>query len=105
MVAHDSVWIPDEGAPSFPSLDSLVPDVGGVVRHNGMVIGAYRGQVGAVHGVGLTCTHLGSTVRWNPAETTWDCPCHGSRLGHDGTVLQGLATRDLRRIDVTVEVR
>jgi len=46
----------------------------------------------------LTCTHLGCTVRWNEAETTWDCPCHGSRFGHDGTVLQGPAVHDLRRI-------
>jgi glycine/D-amino acid oxidase-like deaminating enzyme/nitrite reductase/ring-hydroxylating ferredoxin subunit len=86
-------------------VDSLVPGEGGVVRHNGKIIGAYRDQAGAVHGVSLTCTHLGCTVRWNAAETTWDCPCHGSRFGHDGTVLQGPAVRDLRRFDVTVEVR
>ena len=86
-------------------VDSLVPGEGGVVRHNGKIIGAYRDQAGAVHGVSLTCTHLGCTVRWNAAETTWDCPCHGSRFSHDGTVLQGPAVRDLRRFDVTVEVR
>ena len=75
------------------------------MRHNGKIIGAYRDQAGAVHGVSLTCTHLGCTVRWNAAETTWDCPCHGSRFGHDGTVLQGPAVRDLRRFDVSVEDR
>ena len=44
-------------------------------------------------------------MRWNAAEATWDCPCHGSRFSHDGTVLQGPAVRDLRQFDVTVEVR
>jgi glycine/D-amino acid oxidase-like deaminating enzyme/nitrite reductase/ring-hydroxylating ferredoxin subunit len=85
-------------------VDSLAPGEGGVVRHDGRVIGAYRDGAGAVHGVSLSCTHLGCTVRWNAAETTWDCPCHGSRFGHDGTVLQGPAVQDLRRFDVTADV-
>jgi glycine/D-amino acid oxidase-like deaminating enzyme/nitrite reductase/ring-hydroxylating ferredoxin subunit len=84
-------------------LDALAPGQGGVVRDGGSVFGAYRDDDGVVHGVSLTCTHLGCTLQWNPAETSWDCPCHGSRFGHDGTVLQGPAVRDLRRVDVTVE--
>ncbi|HET9547052.1 MAG TPA: FAD-dependent oxidoreductase [Desertimonas sp.] len=86
-------------------VDSLTPGQGGIVRHNGTIIGAYRDEAGAVHGVSLTCTHLGCTVRWNVAETTWDCPCHGSRFDRDGTVLQGPAVRDLRRFDVSDEDR
>ncbi len=80
------------------SLDSLAPGEGGVVREGGHVFGAYRDDESVDHCVSLTCTHLGCTVRWNEAETTWDCPCHGSRFGHDGTVLQGPAVHDLRRI-------
>jgi Rieske Fe-S protein len=55
--------------------------------------------------VSITSTHLGCTVRWNGAETTWDCLCQGSRFDHDGTVLQGPAVRDLRRFNVSVEDR
>lgn len=78
----------------------LAPGEGGVVRAGNRAVGGYRDEAGALHGVSLTCTHLGCTVRWNAAETSWDCPCHGSRYGHDGTVLQGPAVKDLKRIDL-----
>lgn len=80
-------------------VEELAAGQGGVVRRGAKVFGGYRDEHGTVHGVSLTCTHLGCTVRWNAAETSWDCPCHGSRFGHDGSVLQGPATKDLRRID------
>ena len=81
-------------------LDSLTPGDGGVVRHRGKVFGAFRDESGVDHCVSLTCTHLGCTLRWNGAETSWDCPCHGSRFSRDGTVLQGPAVRDLQPVHI-----
>lgn len=40
------------------------------------------------------CTHLGCALRWNAAEHSWDCPCHGSRFGSDGALIDNPAMRD-----------
>lgn len=41
------------------------------------------------------CPHLGCALKWNPAEHSWDCPCHGSRFDQDGKLLDNPATGDL----------
>lgn len=41
------------------------------------------------------CPHLGCALRWNRAEHSWDCPCHGSRFSREGQVLDGPAQEDL----------
>jgi hypothetical protein len=42
------------------------------------------------------CPHLGCALKWNSAEQSWDCPCHGSRFTKDGTLLDNPATGDLK---------
>ncbi len=41
------------------------------------------------------CPHLGCALKWNAAEHSWDCPCHGSRFDEHGTLLDGPATDDV----------
>ncbi|MEZ4434593.1 MAG: FAD-dependent oxidoreductase [bacterium] len=79
--------------------DLLMPGQGGVVRVAGQAVGGYRDEAGALHLVSLVCTHLGCHLTWNTGDRTWDCPCHGSRYGFDGVVIQGPAVRDLDRPD------
>jgi len=40
------------------------------------------------------CPHMGCALKYNKAEHTWDCPCHGSRFAEDGTLIDNPATDD-----------
>jgi glycine/D-amino acid oxidase-like deaminating enzyme/nitrite reductase/ring-hydroxylating ferredoxin subunit len=62
--------------------------------------GVYRDPDGHLHAVSLRCTHLGCLLRFNGAERSWDCPCHGSRFDVDGDVLEGPAVKPLPQRDV-----
>ena len=77
--------------------DDLAPGEAGVLRKGAGRVAAYRDPDGKLHVVSAACTHMGCTVTWNTAETTWDCPCHGSRFTADGEVLEGPALRPLER--------
>jgi glycine/D-amino acid oxidase-like deaminating enzyme/nitrite reductase/ring-hydroxylating ferredoxin subunit len=61
--------------------------------------GVFRDDDGTLHAVSLRCTHMGCLLRFNAAERSWDCPCHGSRFDVDGTVLEGPAVTPLARRD------
>ena len=42
------------------------------------------------------CPHLGCALKWNKAEHSWDCPCHGSRFTEKGKLLENPANGDLK---------
>ena len=73
-----------------------------VISADGDKAAVYRDHDGTLHAVSAVCTHLGCVIEWNAAETTWDCPCHGSRFDCDGHVIRGPAKRDLesKRIEL-----
>jgi glycine/D-amino acid oxidase-like deaminating enzyme/nitrite reductase/ring-hydroxylating ferredoxin subunit len=78
----------------------LAAGEGRVVSQGAAQVAVAKDSDGTAHAVSARCTHLGCIVNWNPAERSWDCPCHGSRFDVDGEVLQGpavapLAPRDL----------
>lgn len=40
------------------------------------------------------CPHLGCALKYNKAEHSWDCPCHGSRFDESGKLINNPATDD-----------
>ena len=82
-----------------PGIDDLKPGEGGIVREGFQRVAASRDEAGELTVLSPTCTHLYCHVRWNGAERTWDCPCHGSRFATDGKVIEGPAVKDLPRRD------
>ncbi len=79
------------------SRDELAPGEAAIINDGSGDWATYVDEDGTAHAVSPTCTHLGCLVAFNRAEKAWECPCHGSRFGLDGAVLQGPATRPLKR--------
>ena len=55
----------------------------------------FREPAGTLHVLDPVCPHMGCLVAFNPAEMSWDCPCHGSRFDGKGRVINGPAVTDL----------
>jgi glycine/D-amino acid oxidase-like deaminating enzyme/nitrite reductase/ring-hydroxylating ferredoxin subunit len=79
------------------AVDELEPGDGALIRVRGRKTAVYRDAAGTVHAMSPVCQHLYCIVDWNPAERSWDCPCHGSRYDGQGRAIQGPTTKDLKR--------
>ena len=42
------------------------------------------------------CPHMGCALKWNKAEHSWDCPCHGSRFSEKGALIDNPAVKNLK---------
>ncbi len=82
--------------PEADSVGKLKRGAGMIIGSRGKKIAAFRDRNGKLHKLSPVCPHLGCHVRWNPAESTWDCPCHGSHFKPNGEVIAGPAEVALR---------
>ncbi|HYF01395.1 MAG TPA: FAD-dependent oxidoreductase [Planctomycetota bacterium] len=87
----------------IPGTADLPVGQGAVVREGLRKVACYRDEKGLLHAFSARCPHLGCIVRWNGAEKTWDCPCHGSRFTCFGRVVNGPANADLEPTDLRQE--
>jgi glycine/D-amino acid oxidase-like deaminating enzyme/nitrite reductase/ring-hydroxylating ferredoxin subunit len=72
---------------------------GAIIREGLSKIAVYRDENGKLYQRSAVCTHMGCIVRFNAAEKTWDCPCHGSRFGTDGHVINSPALSGLKEVE------
>lgn len=71
-------------------------DPGRSILHPQLFINALESAVGLLTPTAPRCPHLGCALKYNSAEHTWDCPCHGSRFTEDGELIDNPATDDKR---------
>jgi Rieske Fe-S protein len=81
--------------PEPQTVAGLRPGDGAVVEIDGEMTAVYADPAGELLAVSAICTHLGCTVAFNADDSTWDCPCHGSRFAANGAVIQGPAAENL----------
>ena len=79
-----------------PPEEDLQPGQGMIKEIDGKKVGAYRDEKEKLHLVSTACTHMGCELKWNSAELSWDCPCHGSRFTYEGDIIEGPALKSIK---------
>ena len=59
-----------------------------------LAVNAFESVVGLLTPTVPRCPHLGCALKYNRAEHSWDCPCHGSRFTEQGELIDNPATDD-----------
>ena len=72
---------------------------GKILRVGGEKLAVFRENDGTVHAFSPVCPHMGCHVAFNAAESSWDCPCHGSRFKPNGDVISGPAESPLAKAE------
>ena len=70
-----------------PSRNMLTPQ---------LLLNGAESLLGYIYPTAKRCPHLGCALRYNKAEHSWDCPCHGSRFTESGRVIDGPANGNLK---------
>jgi len=68
------------------------------IMHPQLAVNAFESAVGLLTPTAPRCPHLGCALKYNRAEHTWDCPCHGSRFTESGELINNPATDDHQSI-------
>ena len=79
-----------------PNPYAAVFDPSRTVLRPQLAANAFISTVGLLTPTAPRCPHLGCALKYNRAEHTWDCPCHGSRFTERGELIDNPATDDKR---------
>ncbi len=80
-------------------LEDVKRTTGAIVNIDGKKCAVYCDEHGKRTILSATCPHMGCIVKWNGAEKTWDCPCHGSRFTSSGDLMAGPAESGLETVE------
>ncbi len=64
------------------------------IIHPQLAVNAFESMAGLLTPTAPRCPHLGCALKYNRAEHTWDCSCHGSRFTEKGELIDNPATDD-----------
>ena len=81
ILGQDNPWV----RAFDPSRNALRPQ---------LALNALEAVVSLLTPTAPRCPHMGCALKYNPQERSWDCPCHGSRFGEDGRLIDNPATDD-----------
>lgn len=87
------------GTNKLKDIEEIGPGQGKVVSAEGEKLAIYRDEDGKLSVLSAVCPHMMCLVHWNGAETSWDCPCHGSRFDLKGEVIEGPSLHPLAKRD------
>ena len=59
-----------------------------------LAVNAFESIIGLLTPTAPRCPHLGCALKYNRAEHSWDCSCHGSRFSETGELIDNPATDD-----------
>ncbi len=59
-----------------------------------LAVNIFEAVMGIITPTVPRCPHLGCALKYNEAEHSWDCSCHGSRFSENGKLLDNPATDD-----------
>jgi len=67
------------------------------IFHPQLAINIFESAKGLLTPTVPRCPHMGCALKYNKAEHSWDCPCHGSRFEESGKLINNPATDDKGR--------
>ena len=81
----------------YGDLENVPVGEGKVMGVDSSAAAVYKDENGGVSVYNAHCTHMKCPLTYNADEKSFDCPCHGSRFGMDGEVLEGPALQPLEK--------
>lgn len=94
-------WI-DAAARTGGTVSYAIPATDGaqIDRINEVILVRWHDEA---YAFALACPHRKTALRWEPANTRFQCPKHHSKYQPDGTFISGKATRNMDRYPIKRE--